>query len=426
MTTPFRLMQFCAFSPGGWEGLDAANGYDWTRADTQKEMLRLLERAGFETVMFADTSAISTFYGGNTDVYVKYGMGEGFHNDPVAMMTALAQATQRIGLVCTLSTSLYPPELLAQTIASLDHLTRGRIGWNIVTSMGKDAAQNFGVEKFVSSEQRYSDASEFVDLVDKLWSYVDGYQPSEAGPRKINLPKLPQGRPTIMQAGGSEAGRDFAAKHADGVLAHRNSPEDMKSFRDDIRRRAEKFGRDPDSLNLFFTFTPFVGESQEEAAALREKALTSPTKSIEAGLANFSLRIGYDVSGLPLDEPLPRDLKIAGSTGVLDQHTGNASPTLREIAISELLKETFSVQGTPVEVADRLEEVMDQVGGDGYAVRGSLMPRSVLPMVEHVVPILQERGLTRKGYRYSTFRQNMLDADFITAGWDAVSNEKKG
>jgi alkanesulfonate monooxygenase SsuD/methylene tetrahydromethanopterin reductase-like flavin-dependent oxidoreductase (luciferase family) len=412
MSTPFRLMQFTAFSPGAWERLDAVNGYDWTRAETQKEMLRILEKAGYESVMFADTLAIGTLYGGNTDALVKLGMGEGFHNDPVAMMTALSRATQRIGLVCTLSASLYPTELLAQTLSSLDHMTRGRIGWNIVTSMGKDAAANYGITEFPSSQERYDRAAELIEQADKLWSYVQDADPAE----RLNIPGMPQGRPAIMQAGGSGPGKDFAAKHADGILAHRNSPEDMKVFRDDIRARAEKFGRDPDSLNLFFTCTPVIAGSQEEAAAMREQALQSPTKTIEAGLVNFSLRIGLDVSKFPVDEPLPEGVEIQGSQGVLDQHTESAAPTLREIAVSENLKETFAVQGTAVEVADRLEEVMNIAGGDGIAVRGGLLPANIIPMATQVVPILRERGLVRSTYRFPTFRQNLTDADFVASG----------
>lgn len=145
---------------------------------------------------------------------------------------------------------------------------------------------------------------------------------------------------------------------------------------------------------------------------MRAEELALPTSNLETGLANFSSRIGYDVSRLPIDEPLPADLKIAGSDGVLQQHTEKGAPTLREIAMSEIMKDTHLVQGTPEQIADELEAVMEEVGGDGFAIRGTMVPSVVVPLVDQLVPVLQSRGLTRKGYRYPTFRENMADPYF--------------
>jgi FMN-dependent oxidoreductase (nitrilotriacetate monooxygenase family) len=348
----------------------------------------------------------------------------------------MVMATKRIGLVGTLSTTIYPPFLLARQFATLDHLSRGRAGWNVVTSIGQGVSDLFGMKEMWSTEERYSRAEEFLELAHQLWdsweadAVVSNHETGRfADPQKIHeinfagtyyrsrgpmtLPRSPQGHPVIMQAGSSESGRTFAAKHAEIIISHRNTPEAMKDFRDEMRARMVSIGRDPDTCKIFFTVRPFIGDTPTEAAAIRSRRMGRPTVNVEVGLAQFSSRVGYDFRDHPLDEPVdPATVQhIKGVQGVFQQHTeaSGGRETLREIAMREAMKETYIVQGTPEQVADQMSEIMDFVGGDGLAIRDTMLPSSVIPMVDRVVPLLRKRGLTRDSYRYETFRENLLD-----------------
>jgi alkanesulfonate monooxygenase SsuD/methylene tetrahydromethanopterin reductase-like flavin-dependent oxidoreductase (luciferase family) len=199
------------------------------------------------------------------------------------------------------------------------------------------------------------------------------------------------------------------------IISHRDSPIAMKRFSEDIRRRADELGRDPNSFKIFFTVRPVVGGSHEEALALQRKERASHSSSLEFGLANVSMRLGYDVSEFDLDEPLPADLpsRLKGVEGVFQQYTENGTRTLREIALSQASNETFPIVGSPREVADRFEELADEAQADGFAIQGTLTPADVLPFVEQVAPLLRERGLTRRRFRYETFRENLHDPEFI-------------
>lgn len=434
-TTPFHLVWFTAHGPRNWDLPDFAN-YDWRRPELYMEMASVLEnRGGFDAVIFADGSAIQDQYQGKIDTYVKYGL-EGIWHDPVPMLAAMSRATSRLGLVGTLSTSLYPPYLLARLMSTMDHLTGGRAGWNIVTSTGPSVARNYGMDDLPAHDERYERADEYVELVESLWdSWEDGAVVADretgrfADPAKVRTPdyagrwyrargpltapRSPQGKPVIMQAGGSDRGRRFAATHAEIIITHRNSVPAMKEFRDDMRARIAAAGRDPDAVKIFFTVRPFVGETAAEAKAARARILAKPTINVEVGLANFSSRAGYDFSRLPLDEPIPADLPIHGSQSMLPQYYGTgATPTLREVALSEAMKETFVVEGSPADVADEMTAVMAEVGGDGFAIRETLLPSFVIPFTDRVVPLLRRRGAVRREYHHSTFRANLLDPHF--------------
>jgi FMN-dependent oxidoreductase (nitrilotriacetate monooxygenase family) len=353
------------------------------------------------------------------------------------MLAAMVMSTSRIGLVGTLSTTIYPPYLLARQIATLDHLSGGRAGWNVVTSSGAAVAGNFGMKKMWSTEERYERAEEFLTLVEQLWDswdagavlldrttgrFADASKVHEIdfkgryfrsrGP--MTLPRPPQGHPVIMQAGASDAGRQFSARHAEIIVSHRNTPEAMKAFRDDMRDRMRSVGRDPDTCKIFFTMCPFIGDTEAEAKAIRAERMAKATVNVEVGLAYFSTRVGFDFRGLPLDEPLdPAKVPGAdGAQGIFQQHTERQS-TLREIAMLEAMKETFVVTGTATQVADQMADVMAYVGGDGIAIRDTMLPSSVMPIVDRVVPELRRRGLFRDRYRYQTFRENLLDQDAV-------------
>jgi FMN-dependent oxidoreductase (nitrilotriacetate monooxygenase family) len=433
MVTPFRLIWFTSFGARHWDALDYTH-YDWRRPEIYRDMARLLEkRGGFDAIVFADGPSVATI-DGDFGPFVKYGL-DGVYNDPVPLLAALSWHTERIGLVGTLSTSTYPPFLLARLFATLDHMSSGRAGWNLVTSEG---GPNFGAASHMSKQERYDRADEYLDLVERLW---DSWEPGAvlldrasgrfADPSKVHetnfegryfrsrgpmtLPRSPQGHPVIMQAGGSDRGRQFAARHAEIIISHRNSPEAMKDFREDLRARMRTMGRDPDTCKIFFTVRPFIGDTLAEAKAMRTNALSSPTINLEVGLAALSARTGRDYRNDPLDEPLRTEaVDEAASAGILEQHTERGE-TLREAAMSEAMKETFVVEGDPRQVAERFAEVMDYVGGDGLAIRETMMPSTVLPITDRVAPVLREMGLVRNRYAHKTFRENLLDPAFAAA-----------
>lgn len=411
MAVPFRAMLFTTYpSPRNWD-LPDNEVYRWNDPECAAELSRALEQRGmFDGLIFADAAALATEYGGNSDAYVRHAVDTTAVGDPVPIYAAMSAATERTGILLTLSTMLYPPELLAQVVGTIDHLTAGRAGWNIVTSFGPDVAKNYGMADLPPSAKRYEIAHDVLQRVKTLWGADD-----EPG---LDMPPLPQGTPVLMQAGGSDAGRDFAAKHAEIVIMHRNSVPEMKEFRDDIRRRVTAAGRDPDSCKVIFTVKTVLGETDEEARALLEQDRRRPSVNVEAGLAYLSYRIGYDVSGLPLDEPLPAGIAGHGVSGIVQQHTSGPPVTLRETALAEAVKESFLVVGTPAGVADRLAAAMEEIGGDGFAFRETMTPSRILPIVDRLMPELRRRGLTRSAFRHDTFRENLHDPEFARAARD--------
>lgn len=414
MHTPFRLIWFTSPALQNWWILDNQN-YDRRGLDMYCDMARILEDRGqLDAVVFADAPAIPTSYGGNTDAYVRRGLEQASMHDPLPILSAIANMTKRMGIVATLSTTLYPPRLLAQVIATLDHISAGRAGWNIVTSIGNDVAKNYGLDELPAANARYDLADEFVEQVQELFksARLDPHVSFDG----LRMPPPPQKQPVVMQAGGSERGREFAARHAEIVIMHRNTVADMKEFREDMRARMVKIGRDPDGCKIFFTIKIVPGRTREEAEAINVKSTTGSENHLQYGLVNFASRIGFDLSDLSLDEPLPTNLSssILGSRGVLDQHVAHAAPTLREIALAEAGKESYVAMGTPGQIADQLAEAMDEIGGDGFAVRHTLHPSKVIPVVDEVIPELRSRGLLRSEYRHTTLRENLLDPFFAS------------
>ncbi|MGC4252891.1 MAG: LLM class flavin-dependent oxidoreductase [Sphingobium sp.] len=414
MSTPFRLIWFTSPALQNWWIPDNEN-YNWHGLGMYSDMAQVLEERGcLDALVFADAPAIPTSYGGNTDIYVKRGLEAASMHDPLPMLSAIASMTRRMGIVATLSTTLYSPRLLAQVIATLDHVSAGRGGWNIVTSIGNDVARNYGLDSLPPPNVRYDQADIFVEKVKELFESANVGSHSSAG--GLQMPPLPQKQPVIMQAGGSDRGRDFAARHAEIVIMHRNTVADMKEFRADMVSRMKRIGRDPATCKIFFTIKIVPGRTKAEAEAIDAKSKENAAGYLEYGLVNFASRIGFDLSGLSLDEPLPEHISssLLGSRGVWDQYTARGAPTLREIALAEAGKESYVAIGTPGQIADQLAEAMDEIGGDGFAVRHTLHPSKVLPVVDQVIPELQARGLLRSEYRYDIFRENLLDPNFVS------------
>ena len=274
-------------------------------------------------------------YQGRMDAYLRYAEHAPFH-DPSPLVAILAAATRRLGLALTLSTTFYPPFLLARLLTTLDHLSRGRIAWNVVTSYKHEEALNFGYQELLDHDQRYDRADEYLELCAQLWAswapdavVMDPGTDTFADPAKVraidfagtyyrsrgplNATPSPQGRPVILQAGTSERGQAFAARHAEAIIVGRETPDEMKRFYDAFKARMHTYGRAPEACKIFFLAKPIIADT-DEAAQQRADALYA-TAPVEAGLAALSTLMQLDLSAYDLDAPLPAALQARATQG---------------------------------------------------------------------------------------------------------------
>jgi alkanesulfonate monooxygenase SsuD/methylene tetrahydromethanopterin reductase-like flavin-dependent oxidoreductase (luciferase family) len=235
----------------------------------------------------------------------------------------------------------------------------------------------------------------------------DGKWYKSRGP--LNVVATPQGRPVFVQAGGSPRGRQFAARHAETVIASVHSVAQMKDYRDDVRSRMVTSGRDPDTCKVMFACAPVLADTSEEAAAKKARMTEAAAAHAELALAALSNLTHIDFSTFDMDAPLP-ELETNGSQSTLAEFTkGNEGLTLREIALKRAGNMGMALVGTAEEVAEQMGETMDQVGGDGFLIAGSLRPKYIAELVDNLVPALQRRGLVRTEYPYDTFRANLME-----------------
>jgi FMN-dependent oxidoreductase (nitrilotriacetate monooxygenase family) len=336
----FHLAWFTNFVQDEWnEPLASAGGSPWS-ADFYIDFAKNLERACFDFIIFEDKLMVSEAYGSSSRVYLKNGIQVPKH-DPAPLVAVLASHTRHLGVVATLSTLGYPPFLLARLCSTIDHIAGGRFGWNIVTSGEDAAAQNFGLDKLPEHDLRYEMADEYMDIVNQLFgswdadavvldrdtqTYADhtkvrpinfeGKYYKSRGP--LNTAPSPQGRPTYIQAGGSERGRDFAARHSDCIIAGANGIKGKKDFRDDIRRRAEKFGRNPDDIKVMFLFRVVLGETEADAKDKYERGVAQQ-RFVDRQLALISGITDIDFARFALDEPPPPGLTTNGESASLER-----------------------------------------------------------------------------------------------------------
>src|SRR5258708_2294412 len=271
----------------GWNEPGFGHGYDWTNPDLFQDGARALERACFDLLILEDTSAVPYTYKNSMDFYLNHAaMTPQF--DPVVLTAFLIAATKHIGLAPPLTPPFYPPWLLARTLATLDHSSNGRIGWNIVTATSDAAAQNYGYDKQFEHDLRYDMADEYIDLVSQLWDawapdavVMDEENETFIDPRKVkalhfegkhyksrgplNVPRSPQGKPVFVTPGGSPRGRKFSGRNAEVVLAGGSSIAEMKDYRDEVNKHAATFGRDPTKVKSMFTCTPMITRTKQEA-----------------------------------------------------------------------------------------------------------------------------------------------------------------
>ena len=345
-------------------------------------------------------------------------------------------ATTRLGVVATLSTLAYPPFMLARLCSTLDHISGGRFGWNIVTSGEDSAAQNFGLDKLPPREQRYEMADEYVDLVCQLFDswdpdavVMDRSTGTYADYRKVrpihfegkyfkvrgplNTVRSPQGKPVFVQAGGSPRGRAFAARHADSIIATANGIEGMKQYRDDVRRHAVSFGRNPDDIKVLFVVGPVLGATEEEARAKKQRMDSDPD-AIMQSLAGLSSVTDIDFSQFDLDKPLPH-LETNGERGSLDKFAQwGSNKTLRQLVLDNGgTSDSIELVGTPDQVAEKMGEANEAMGGgDGFLISAPYMRVSkqyITEICEGLMPALQRRRLTRTEYTASHLRDTLRE-----------------
>ncbi|MFV8053953.1 LLM class flavin-dependent oxidoreductase [Mycobacterium sp. 48b] len=387
-----------------------------------QRLAQLAERGKLDSVFFADGLAVGPRVKHNTQAIF----------EPITLLTAMATVTERVGLIATATTGYIEPYTLARSFASLDHISRGRAGWNIVTSAGEDEAANFGVEGIPDHAGRYRRAAEFVDVATALWDSWeddalvldestgifadpdrvhridhDGEHFTVRGP--LNSPRSVQGRPLLVQAGSSESGRDFAGRYAEAIFTAQRSVADGKAFYRDVKARAVKFGRTVDDVKILPGIVPFIGPTEAAARELEQQFtdLISP----EYSLRQLSQMLGVDLTAHALDAPLP-------ALPPIEQIQGNKSryQLVKDLASSESLTvrqliaklgggrghRTFA--GTAEQVADDLELWFSEGAADGFNIMPPYLPGGLEDFVDQVVPILQRRGLFRTDYTATTLR----------------------
>ena len=411
---------------GMWPGSDTAR---WMMPDIFLDLARGMERACFDYLIIEDSSMVPYSYKGSHDTYLQYAASTP-KLDPAVLVPYLAQATKHLGLVPTLSTSEYPPFLLARLVNSLDHVTEGRIGWNCVTSSNDGAAQNYGNEAQYPHDERYDRADEFADLVTKLWDawepdavVLDREAPMFADGSKVhavhhegkyyrcrgplNAPRSPQGRPVICQAGGSPRGQVFASRWADTIITDAGSVEGMKAYRKEVRRNAVAAGRDPDSIKVLFLAYPIVDTTMEAARERRQLQREDAAAHLDMALSSMSRLTNIDFGKLDLDEPLPPELTTNGHQSSLAKWIGK---TPRSLALSQSTKMGIDFTGTSDHVAGMMQEIMEEVGGDGFLFFNTYFDRRyIMEVCDGLVPELQRRGVTRTGYPHQCFKDNLLE-----------------
>jgi FMN-dependent oxidoreductase (nitrilotriacetate monooxygenase family) len=406
--------------PGAWPDMNF-------NFDHIKRSIQRLEAAKFDAFFMADHMAVLNM---PMDALKRSHTSTSF--EPFTLLSALSQATNQIGLVATGSTTFDAPYHIARRFASLDHLSNGRAGWNIVTTSNPDAALNFGMDEHMEHDERYKRAREFYDVVTGLWdSWADdafirdvesgiffdpekmhvlnhkGKYLSVRGP--LNIARPVQGWPVIVQAGASDAGRQLAAETAEMVFTALPNMKAGQAFCADVKGRMKKAGRNPLHMAIMPACMVILGETVEEAK--RKRALLDSKVNYANAIASLSIALGHDASKFDPDQPLPDDIPES-----------NASKSGRERAIALGKRENLTVRqlaqrlggfgglamvGTAKSVADEMEEWLMTEASDGFTIQFPYLPGGLDEFCDQLVPELQRRGLFRREYEGKTLRENL-------------------
>ncbi|MFB9835763.1 LLM class flavin-dependent oxidoreductase [Actinoallomurus acaciae] len=407
------------------------NRHRYTDLEYWTELARLLERGLFDAVFLADVVGTYDRFRGGPETAIREAV-QIPANDPLLVVPAMAAVTRHLGFAVTFSTTYEPPFAHARRMSTLDHLTKGRVAWNVVTSYLRSAARNFGLDDEIEHDLRYEIAEEYLEVLYKLWEgsweddavvrdrarhvYTDpakvhpidhvGEHFRVAGPH-LSEPS-PQRTPVIYQAGNSERGRDFAARHAEAIFAGASSIEAMRAQIADIKRRAAGFGRDPEHVKVFPGASVIVGRTQEEADA--------KTADLQRHIRpeGFLAQRGSGID-LAAYDPGDRVDDIVARGGDFTERA--VRPLVgRGLRVGDILESIgrighggpFFVAGTPTRVADEIERWADETGAAGFNLMQYLSPGTAEDFIELVVPELQRRGRYRESYDDGTLRERLL------------------
>ena len=433
-----RMLKLGAFlsTPGnhlaGWRHPDAVTTTDMDFKE-YAHLARVAEAAKFDTIFFQDTAAVNgsqALARGDTS---RARLSRTVKLEPTALLAALAAITTHIGVIATMTTTYNEPYNVARRFASIDHLSGGRAGWNLVTSQIEDEAQNFGFEEHLDHAKRYARASEFYDVVVGLWdSWEDGgllrdkasglYMDRDRvhfldhqgehfkvrGP--LNVARTPQGRPVVAQAGSSEAGRELAAKTADVIFTAQTKLDEARAFYADVKARTARYGRTPDDIKIMPGITPVLGATMAEARRRYEdlQALMPDDVALQS-LSHISG--GLDLTQFPLDGPLP-DLPPSNAAKARQELVVRTARE-RNMSLREIARHTAAgtghrvLVGTAEYMADELETWLKQDAADGFNVICNWYHKPFEEFAHQVVPELQRRGVFRREYEGSTLRANL-------------------
>lgn len=415
------FLLFTGHHVAAWRHPQASVGTDFK---DYFELAKLAEAAKFDAIFFADGVAARLK---DVEAASRKAHSGVYPFEPITLLSALSSVTSNIGLIFS------DPYNLARQFGSLDRLSGGRAGWNLVTSSDPEAAYNFGHEAQILHADRYDRAEEFADVVLSLWDSWDDdafIRDRESGryfdPERLhrldhkgrhfkvrgplNIPRSPQGRPVLVQVGASGPGKELAARTAEAIFAAHITLDEAKSFYADVKGKLGTYGRSPDDLKILPGIFPVVGrsetEAQEKFEALQE--LIQP----QVGLNLLSQLSGVDLSPYPLDGPIPSDLPVtnAGKSRqelVLDL-ARRENLTIRQLYLRIAgARGHWQVVGTPSQIADVMEERFENYGADGFNIMAPIMPGGLADFIELVVPELRRRGLFRTEYEGTTLRENL-------------------
>jgi FMN-dependent oxidoreductase (nitrilotriacetate monooxygenase family) len=433
-----KRLIFCAFTMNTvshiYHGLwrhPQTRQLEYTDLDTWIDLVKLLERGRFDAIFLADVIGLYGDYRGGWDTYVREGL-QIPSNDPSVLISALAHATEHLGLAFTSSIIQEHPFNFARRVSTLDHLSKGRIGWNIVTNALANGSRNFGLEDLTEHDERYAWAHEYLEVVYKLWEgsweddalLRDTEKGIHADPSKIHKiyhrgrrysvegPHLPapspQRTPVLAQAGSSKAGRDFAALHAEAQFIIAPNPAVAKSQIEDVRSRAVSYGRRAEDILFLQGLSFVVGSTEEEAR--RKELEVDEFLSLDGMLAHASGGIGVDLGDISWDEPIG-EVRVEGVRSILEAVVASV-PHSRAVTVADvarLLGKTTRIIGTPEQIADRLEDWV-AAGVDGVNLMYSTTPGTFADFVEYVAPELQRRGLMHRDYQPGSLRQKLFGA----------------
>ena len=393
--------------------------------DHYRKIARIAERGALDAIFLADGPGL------REDPRIRPAQAL----EPTVVLTALAAETERIGLIATASTTFNDPYNLARRLSSLDHVSRGRLGWNAVTTYDPVVAPNFGLPELPGHDDRYARAAEFIDVATKLWdSWQDDALVGDTGSGlfadadrvhaiehegqrfsvrgALNLSRSPQGRPVLVQAGSSEHGKDLAARHAEVVFAAQTTFGAARQFYADLKERARGHGRDPDSLKVLPGIYTIIGSTEEEAR--RRKAELDARVDPGPGLAKLAGQLGVPLESVEPDAPIPEHLlpdkaDFAGSHGFLDAIVRLAREeklTARDL-VARIGGGHRMVVGSPEQLADGIEHWFRNGAADGFNIMPDVLPSGAEAFVDHVVPELRRRGLFRHEYAEATLRGHL-------------------